>query len=76
MGHKKVKKPTGISKIVWDDVNRSTSALILETVKQFCSSEDCSTLTEEEMYKILNLAENPFVKLIFASAEDAGYNSF
>ena len=76
MGHKKVKKPAGISNCIWEDVSRSTPALILETVKQFCSIEDCSTLTEEEAYKILNLAEDPFFKLIFASAEDAGYNSF
>ncbi len=76
MGHKKKNKPTGISEIVWHDVKETSVSNVVNSVKEFCSLEDGSTLTDEEIYKLEELAENPFVKLIYCAANDEGYNSF
>ena len=76
MGHKNKTKSKGISEIVWADVNEISINKILQSVKDYCAIEDGSILSALEDVTIRDLAENSFVKLIYAAAHDEGYNNF
>lgn len=76
MGHKNKTRPKGISEVLWLDVNEISVDKILQSVKDYCTMEDGSIPSDSEVFSIRDFAENPFIKLIYASAFDEGYNSF
>ena len=76
MGRKNKARPKGISKVVWLDVNKVSVDKILQSVKDYCAMEDGSIPSDSETFSIRNFAENPFVKLIYASALEEGYSDF
>jgi hypothetical protein len=76
MGHKNKVKPKGIGELLWTDVNEISIDKILQSVKDYCAIEDGSIPSDSEISTIQNLAQNSFIKLIYAAAHDEGYNSF
>lgn len=76
MGHKNKVIPKGIRENLWEYTNEISADDILQTVKNYCMCEDGSIPSDSEISAIQNLAQNSFVKLIYAAAEDHGYNSF
>ena len=76
MGRKNKARPKGISEVLWLDINKVSVDEILQSVKNYCAMEDGSIPSDSEAFSIRDFAENPFVKLIYASALEEGYNSF
>ena len=76
MGHKNKIKPKEIGNFVWADTNDISVDKILQSVKDYCAIEDGSIPSDLEIVTIQELAKNPFVKLIYAAANEEGYNSF